>query len=114
VAGPELDLALSARGFDVDRVDAYRTIPAGGSRIAAALASGVDAVAFTSASIVRAFAEACSEEPDGAGPRPLVCCIGPATAQACAAAGLPVDCEATDHTIPGLVDAIVERLTATA
>ena len=110
VAGPELDMALSARGFDLERVDAYRTIPAGGDRIAAALASGVDAVAFTSASIVRAFVEACSEEPARAGPRPLLCCIGPSTAQACTAAGLPVDCEATVHTIPGLVDAMVERL----
>ena len=117
MAGPELDDALAARGFEVDRVDAYRTIATGGDEIAAALASGIDAVAFTSASIVRAFAEACSEEqfpqrPAGAyGSRPpLVCCIGPATAQACATAGLRVDCEATEHTIPGLVRAIAGRL----
>lgn len=125
VAGPELDDTLSARGFDLDRVDAYRTIPADSGQIVAALASGVDAVAFTSASIVRAFVEACSEEASapgrhgaaGSGGRnggtlPLVCCIGPATAQACAAAGLPVDCEAAEHTIPGLVRAIADRLNA--
>lgn len=120
VAGPELDDALAARGFDVERVDAYRTVPAGGDQIAAALASGVDAVAFTSASIVRAFAEA-SEECWGEGwaqrwerangsRSSLVCCIGPATAQACVSAGLQVDCEATEHTIPGLVRAIAGRL----
>jgi uroporphyrinogen III methyltransferase/synthase len=124
VAGPELDELLSARGFELHRVDAYRTVPTGSERIAAALASGVDAVAFTSASIARAFAEAASEHasadgssaphrgaaPGGGGPLPLVCCIGPATARACRAAGLPVDCEAAEHTIPGLVRAIAGLL----
>jgi uroporphyrinogen III methyltransferase/synthase len=116
VAGPELDDALAARGFDLERVDAYRTVPAGGDQITAALASGVDAVAFTSASIVRAFVEAasedCSDRANGTRP-PLVCCIGPATAEACRAADLSVDCEATEHTIPGLVRTIADRLNRT-
>ena len=33
-------------------------------------------------------------------------CIGPITAASAEAAGLKVDVEASEHTIPGLVDAI--------
>lgn len=108
IAGPELDEGLRRRGFDVERVDAYRTEEADPEPIRRALEEKVDAVALTSASIVRALVAAAGPLPlPGA---PLVCCIGPATAEACRSAGLDVDCEAEEHTVPGLVAAIAGRL----
>ena len=105
-AGPELETILSGRGFTVERVDAYRTEPAGAGPIAQALAVGVDAVALTSASITWAFADAVT----GTGPGAAVFSIGPATTAACRAAGLAVAGEAQTHTIPGLVAAMVGGL----
>ena len=104
IATAELDSSLASRGFEVDRVDAYRTEPINRDRIAEALGR-VDAVALTSASIARSFASAAA----GYGDRiPAVCSIGPATSEACRSAGLPVEIEAAEHTIPGLVRAMVE------
>ena len=64
----------------------------------------MDAVALTSASIDRRFLEACNGRmPD---PGTVICSIGPATSAECRRLGLEVTIEATDHTIPGLVDAV--------
>jgi uroporphyrinogen III methyltransferase/synthase len=43
-------------------------------------------------------------------PKPLVACIGPITAQTARELGLRVDVEASEHTVPGLVRAIRERM----
>ena len=101
IATTELDEVLRARGFEVTRVDAYRTESANAAEIAAALPE-VDAAALTSASIARSFAEAVKGSPD----LPAVCSIGPATSAACREAGLEVAVEAAEHSIPGLVEAI--------
>ena len=103
IATAELDEVLRARGFEVERVDAYRTESANADRVVAALPQ-IDAVALTSASIARSFAEAVAGY---AGAIPAVCSIGPATSAACRTAGLEVAVEAAEHTIPGLVRAIV-------
>ncbi len=42
--------------------------------------------------------------------RPLIACIGPITAQTARDLGLPVDIEATEHTVEGLVAALKERM----
>ncbi|MDO8616823.1 MAG: uroporphyrinogen-III C-methyltransferase [Dehalococcoidia bacterium] len=42
--------------------------------------------------------------------RPLIACIGPVTAQTAAELGLPVDVEATEHTVEGLVRALRQHL----
>lgn len=104
IATAELDEALRARGFEVERVDAYRTEAINPQKIVEAVDS-VDAVALTSASIAESFASAVA----GHGGRlPAICSIGPATSEGCRAAGLRVDVEASEHTIAGLVRAMGE------
>lgn len=105
-AGGELDHALAARGLDVTRVDAYRSEPEDAEPLARALESGIDAIAFTSASIVDAFVEAAGADARGA----IVCSIGPATSEACRRWGFDIDVEAPEHTSAGLVRAIFDYL----
>ena len=47
-------------------------------------------------------------------PRPLIACIGPITAQTARELGLPVDIEASEHTVEGLVAALREHLSSYA
>lgn len=106
VARDVLPEGLRERGWTVDVVDAYRTVPApvddaDRDRVAAA-----DVVTFTSSSTVERFLEAVG--PDAV--PPVVACIGPVTAATARARGLAVDVEATEHTIAGLVDALVAHL----
>ena len=106
LASHELEGSLTAKGWIPVRVDAYRIVPDG--RLAAAVAElladhTVDAVTFTSASAVEAFA--------GATPaRPPAVCIGPVTAEAARDAGFQVAAEADPHTIEGLVAAVVRAI----
>jgi uroporphyrinogen-III synthase len=73
-----------------------------------ALRSGaVDAVTFTSASIVRGFVRALGAVKGN----PKVVCIGPVTAREAREHGLSVHAVANPHTIDGLV-AAVERVLA--
>jgi uroporphyrinogen-III synthase len=109
-AGPELETILADRGYEVERVNAYRTEPSGHHLIVAALDDGVDAVALTSASITEAFADAAGHPPDTRGA--AVFSIGPATTAACRRAGLAVRAEAGTHTIPGLVATIADTMEA--
>ncbi|MEZ5412473.1 MAG: uroporphyrinogen-III synthase [Acidimicrobiales bacterium] len=109
LAGDDLVEGLRAKGWTVDRIDAYRLaepppLPAG-----AALPDGLvgaDAVAFTSPSVVDRFC-------DRFGPAlvpPLVACIGPRTAARAGQRGLAGLVTAEDHTAPGLVAALVAAL----
>ena len=107
-AGPDLETILSDRGYEVERVNAYRTEPSGHHLIVEALDAGVDAVALTSASITEAFADAAGHPPDTRGA--AVFSIGPATTAACRRAGLAVTAEAGTHTIPGLVATIADTM----
>ncbi|HEX2258718.1 MAG TPA: uroporphyrinogen-III synthase, partial [Actinomycetota bacterium] len=103
VAPTELEEILRGRGFEVERLNAYRTEATGAPGLEQALRD-VDAVTFTSAWIVRCFVEAA-----GSKLRHLdatVCSIGPATSRACHNHGIKVDVEASEHTLPGLVDAL--------
>jgi uroporphyrinogen-III synthase/uroporphyrinogen III methyltransferase/synthase len=90
----------------VDAVEAYRTVPARPSAEALAAAAKADAIAFTSSSTVTAWI-------DAAGPAstpPVVACIGPVTAATAAEHGLAVTVVASEHTVAGLVDAVVAAL----
>jgi uroporphyrinogen-III synthase len=107
-AGPDLESILSGRGYEVERVNAYRTEPSGHHLVVEALDEGVDAVALTSASITEAFADAAGNPPDTRGA--AIFSIGPATTAACRRAGLPVTAEAGTHTIPGLVATIADTM----
>jgi uroporphyrinogen-III synthase len=107
-AGPDLETILADRGYEVERVNAYRTEPSGHHLIVEALDDGIDAVALTSASITEAFADAAGHPPDTRGA--AVFSIGPATTAACRRAGLAVRAEAAAHTIPGLVATIADTM----
>jgi uroporphyrinogen III methyltransferase/synthase len=105
-ARPVLAEGLRAKGWAVEVVEAYRTVPARVAPDAAAAAAKADAVAFTSVSTVAHYLEA-------AGPQavpPVVACIGPVTAEAARARGLAVAAVAAEHTLDGLVAALVEAL----
>ena len=102
VARDVLPDGLRAAGWEVDVVEAYRTVPAaidGEPRDAAAAA---DVVTFTSSSTVERFVEALGRD---AVP-PVVACIGPITAATARRLGLTVDVEAAEHTIDGLLAAL--------
>jgi uroporphyrinogen III methyltransferase/synthase len=103
VAREVLPDGLRARGWEVDVVDAYRTLPATQTEATAAALAGADVVTFTSSSTVERFLEAFGAE---AVP-PVVACIGPITAATARERGLTVDVEAEPHTIDGLVGALV-------
>jgi uroporphyrinogen-III synthase len=100
-----MERGLRRKGWRVDVVTAYRTVVdersvAGGRE---ALDAGVDAVLFTAGSTVRSFVDMWGHPPEGA----VVCCIGPVTAEVAREAGVRVDAVADEHTISGLVGALV-------
>ncbi len=107
IATKELDEALEARGFEVTRIDAYGTEACNTDLVHKALAE-VDAVALTSASIARSFAQACGGRKPG--PELVICSIGPATSAEIRRQGLEVTVEAADHDIPGLIEALKDYL----
>ena len=106
VARDVLPESLRAKGWRVDVVEAYRTEPAQPSAAAMAEAGKADAITFTSSSTVTNYLQAVGLD---AVP-PVVACIGPVTAETARAAGLQVDVVAEDHTIDGLVSALVTAL----
>lgn len=103
-----LAAGLRAKGWEVDEVVAYRTVPGDPDSEAVTAAGQADAVAFTSSSTVERTV-------DLLGPRglpPVVVTIGPVTSSSARAAGLDVAAEADPHTLDGLVAVLVEVLGA--
>jgi uroporphyrinogen-III synthase len=99
---------LTAAGWDVDAVEAYRTVRATLADEDRATISLADAVCFASGSAVNSLVESLG----GIGSLPeVVVCIGPTTSAAAEAAGLRVTAVAVDHTLDGLVAALVGALT---
>lgn len=105
---------LVARGYIVDRVDAYRMLPL--TQTSGDVTSGddtltgqldcADAVLFTSPSQVDAFITRFGI----ALVPPVVACIGPRTSAAAEVAGLTPISPPTTHTSAGLVDTLVASL----
>jgi uroporphyrinogen III methyltransferase/synthase len=93
---------LRAAGWQVDVVEAYRTVPATPDPVTLDVAHTADVVSFTSSSTVTSFLEL-----TGGWVPPAVACIGPVTAATAREAGLTVHVEAEVHTVEGLVDALV-------
>jgi uroporphyrinogen-III synthase len=104
VARDALPAGLTARGYTVDVVEAYRTAVGRPAPEALVAAAGAHAVTFTSSSTVTNYLAVAGDLPVP----PVVACIGPITADTARAAGLAVDVVATEHTIEGLVQALVE------
>ena len=106
VARDVLPESLRAKGWRVHVVEAYRTRPAEPSASALAEAAKADAITFTSSSTVTNFVQVAGLD---AVP-PVVACIGPVTAATARDAGLTVDVVAEEHTIDGLLQALVAAL----
>lgn len=101
-----LPRALAERGAQVSDVQAYRTEPdgAGSDGVRARLREGtIDVITFTASSTVRNFVDFMGSEIGGA----TVASIGPITSRTARDAGLPVDVEAQQYDIPGLVEALI-------
>ncbi len=104
---------LVAAGWDVEVVDAYRTIPVTPDADTLAAVSGADAVTFTSSSTVTNFCAALDVDPTRLdGVPPVVVSIGPVTSATARERGLKVTAEASDHTIDGVVEAVLGVLPA--
>jgi uroporphyrinogen III methyltransferase/synthase len=106
-ARPELRAELSRRGWDVDAVEAYRTVAQKVEPALLAAASAADALCFASSSAVNSYLDQAGTAPLP----PVVACIGPVTAATARARGLQVHAEASEHTLDGLVAALVRALT---
>ena len=106
VAREVLPDGLRAKGWTVEEVEAYRTERVAVNEARRAAIGAADAIAFTSSSTVTNYLEAVGAD---AVP-PVVACIGPVTADTARSRGLRVDIEAEEHTIDGLVGALVAHL----
>lgn len=107
IARGELHELLRAQGAHVEEVAVYRTRPA---RLALELLrevlQRVDVVTFTSSSTVHALMDALRDSRELLNGT-IVACIGPITARAARRRGLPVHIEAEEHTIDGLIRALI-------
>lgn len=101
--------ALRAKGWLVDEVDAYRTVPADvSSGLRSQVEDGtVDVVTFTSPSTVRSYVSQFGV-PGNWKKTPVVACMGPVTAEAARTAGIYVDVVAAHPTVEHLVAGLVE------
>ncbi len=101
---------LRGAGAKVDVLPVYRNVPdgAGADEIRRQLAAGeLDAITFTSSSTVRNF---CHFLPNVDLTGRVVACIGPSTEATARELGLPVTVAAAEHTVPGLIQALVVAL----
>jgi len=109
-AGHELPAALAALGAQVDLLPLYSPQHATiGEEERVTLTAGVDVVTFASGSAVRSFVATLRQDPRFTDfwSKVIVACIGPSTADVARAEGLPVHVVATEHTVPGLVAALI-------
>lgn len=106
VARDVLPDGLAARGWRVDVVEAYRTVPVHPSAEQVEQLRDADAITFTSASSVTNFVAAAGTD---ALP-PVVATIGPVTAAAAEQLGVHVHAVAHEHTLDGLVAAVEAAL----
>jgi uroporphyrinogen-III synthase len=104
---PTLTAGLAARGWSVERLDTHVSRPVRPSAAQQLAVLRADAVAFTSGSQARAWAAAMGD----AAP-PVVVAIGPQTARDVEDSGLKVSSVATDHSLSGVVAAIIRAFAA--
>ncbi len=107
---------LSEQQAIVDQLPVYATedVAAGASEAAADFRQhGADAILFASGSAVESFVKQASTlAPRPGAKRPLAGSLGPVTSDAMRRAGVPVDFEAAEATMDGLVAAVVKKLGA--
>lgn len=97
---------LRERGYEVDVLPIYRTVPAApdADALARVRAGDVDGITFASSSTVTNFCDLVGDLPD---PHPPVFSIGPITSQTARERGLEVTAEADPHTILGVAEAVI-------
>lgn len=103
VARDVLEVGLAAKGWNVDRVTAYRTIDAAVTGEDRRLAASGDIITFTSSSTAERFVRLIGLDMLP----PVVVSIGPITSATARELGIEVTIEADPHTIDGLVAAVV-------
>lgn len=110
IARPALEERLRAAGALVDRVIAYRTVPApGGTELANTLGEGQGwAVMLSSPSTARFLLAQLGPAGSSALQHALIACIGPTTATACRELGLTPSVVAQAYSEEGLLQALVE------
>lgn len=111
LAAPTLADGLRARGWQVDDVVAYRTVPAAppSAEVRAAWADGsIGAALLTSASTVRELVAQLGAPPAGT----ALVAIGPTTAAEVERLGLPLAGVAREQTMTGLVAALASAVGA--
>lgn len=109
MAKPDLERKLAQAGAIVDRAVCYRTVPENvesSPGLERFRSEGADLVTFTSASTAENFHALSLPWPDGC----RTASIGPVTSAALKKLGYPVDVEAREHNIPGLIAEILEVL----
>ena len=104
-----LPAGLTERGYAVDVLAVYRTVTATPDPdvLERVRRGDVDALTFTSSSTVANLCDLLGDVPS---PQPLLVSIGPVTSKTAFERGLRVDVEAAEHTIDGLVDALLGAL----
>lgn len=105
-ANPALPTGLEAKGWRVDTVEAYRTVPAPVPAEVLARAGKADAICFASPSAVGSFLGQAGTSAIPA----LVVCIGPVTAARARQGGLTVAAQAPSHDLGGLVTALLSAM----
>jgi uroporphyrinogen III methyltransferase/synthase len=106
-ARPELVEGLRARGAQVDEVALYDTVAETPDPRDVEAALAADYITFTSSSTVRRFLDLLSPEQRARARRLRVVSIGPVTSAAAREEGLEVHAEAAEHTVPGLLAALL-------
>lgn len=113
IARERTGAALRDAGAQVDEVVVYRTVSARPTPgMLEILDTPIDAVTFTSPSTVRGFLEAGGAAAERVLQRAAIACIGPVTADAILARGLPVAIQPAEHTVAALVDALEDFFSA--
>ena len=105
---------LRKLGAEVEEVSAYRAVSPRQSRDAPLkmlLRGEIDIVTFTSSSTASNLAQMLNGRLEAL-EKPLIACIGPITASTVQKLGLRVDVTASKHTVPGLVKALKEAVSA--
>jgi uroporphyrinogen III methyltransferase/synthase len=103
VAREFLPLALRARGWVVETPTAYETVHPELSREHLLALQGAHVVTFASSSAVEGLLASIERDELP----PVVASIGPATSSTLRARGIDVEVEATEHTMSGLLAALV-------
>jgi len=106
-AGDDVEVGLRAKGWNVTRVDAYRTLTLEPTFEQRAEVRSADAVVFASGSAVQAWFDSF-----GAETPPVVASIGPMTTRVANDLGMHVSTTSDAQTVPALAVAVVSALLA--